>query len=173
MSLFFLLGHFSIWRQVSFRIIEQFRFWEIEKKSTAYAPFSLFWMSEQDEVNSMSHFVTLKKRQYLNFFASYLQKKLWKFGEYLKGWYQREHDNNCSSPVKTFSLRSTYAKTRKYGILRLPVDLIKFFKEFLSCKQVWFFIILVSYWRCSGVFIANFKHISRIVLVYPILTLKK
>ena len=134
---------------------------------------NLFWVSEQDEVNSMSHFVTLKKRQYLNFFASYLQKKLWEFGEYLKRWYQREHDNNCSSPVKNVSQLSTYAKTRKYGILCLPVDLIKFFKKFLSCKQVWFFIILVSHWRCSGVFIANFKHISRIVLVYPILTLKK
>ena len=28
-------------------------------------------------------------------------------------------------------------------------------------------------WRCSGVFIVNFEHISQLVLVFPLLTLSK
>ena len=169
MSLFFLLGHFSIWRQVSVRIIEQFRFWEIEKKSTAYVPLSL---------QSLIFFGCLSKMKSIQcpILLLWRKGKTWIFLPHICRKSFESLVNIWKDGINENMITIVHLQSKPsvcYGILRLPVDLIKFLKKFLSCKQVWFFIILVSHWRCSGVFIANFKHISRIVLVYPILTLKK
>ena len=58
-------------------------------------------------------------------------------------------------------LINNYSKIRKYGIFVdgifcLPVDLEKLKIQIQACKQVWVFIILVSHWRSSGIFIVNF-----------------
>ena len=95
---------------------------------------------------------------------------LWKVLNYLVA-----NSNKCHLLTNSKAAEESVALTRIYpaGIYLLKVNNKNTRTRYEICSKLTIKTSERRQWRRSGVFIVNFKHISHLVLVFPLLTLNK
>ena len=91
---------------------------------------------------------------------------LFKFIQYIYSSQLHSNWNRSPNPASIYLLKVHSRNTRKLKVHNRNTR-----KRCEICSKLTIMTPEQRHWRCSGVFIVNFKYISHLVLVFPLLTL--